>query len=674
MGVAARLEASIPFLALVPDPVLVLDAELRLVYGNPACTRSLGHELDVWRGRPVLDLVHPDDVDLVISRLLTLEGKPIIVRVADDDGGWRYWEMLATVIPDGDLAGGLIVGGRDTTGRHALEVAGNDMPLLRALVNHSSAMLTVIDTDGTVRSISGAFTRELGYNPGLVAGTTYDQWIAPTDRERVARAIEGMAPNSTVTLDAKMLHVDGSEILVDFSIIDLTADPAVNGMVVSGQVANSLRVARQQAEFLASHDLSTGLLNRPGLFEAGQVLEAEAHRTGEPLGVIVLDLDRLSHVNELYGAAVGDAVIQTVAARLSTAVRADDLVCRYDGDEFVVATLGPMDSLLSVRDRLLAAIAEPIPIGDLTVTVTSSSALASGQGSPVLAELVDQASVELEHSHRFSVSAPTLGTAGLAERRVLVDQLQLALDRDELVMWFQPIVDVGGSLLAFEALLRWEHPLRGVLGPAAFLPLVSMAGFENRVNRLVIDQSLAFLAALAGVGRSDVVVHVNVTPTQVGTVGFGDELRRLREAAGVAPHRLCVEITESDVLRISDAALDNLALLRRSGVHIAIDDFGTGFSSLAHLLELPVDMLKIDRRFVSGLGLDPMANSLTTAILGLAGSMGMQCVAEGVETPDQRDQLFRLGCREFQGWLFDAAFPPGAALAHAAGQPARARS
>ncbi len=657
-----RPESGIPSLRLYPDPAFVLDAEFRITWANPACETGLGRRLDDWLGQSAFELIHPDDVELALVRVATLEGKPINVRVKAAAGDWRYWELLATLLTEGEYAGGLLVSARDTTERHALEVAGEDVGLLRALVNHSSAMLAVVDPDGSVRSINAAFTRELGYNATVVTGSPYDGWIAERDRERVATAVAGLAIDGTISLDATMVHADGTEILVDFTVSDLSLDPAVGGLLVSGQVAHSLMAARQQASFLATHDLATGLHNRLGLLAEGAALERRAARTGEPLGVVLLDLDRLGLVNEFYGHDAGDAVIRSVAARLGNAVRPDDLVARYDGDEFVVAMCGPLDNLLGVRDRLLEIIAEPILMGDNEIVVTATAATANSASGGTVAELVEQASADLEHAHRFEPGGAPARASGLAERRLLVDQLHAALAHDELELWFQPIVDERQQVGSFEALLRWNHPERGLLAPAAFLPMVTAAGLQQRVDRLVINQAVAFAARLADCGGPRCVVHLNVTPGQVSTEGFGAELKELCDRSGVDLGSLCAEITESDVLRVGAVALRNLGELRSYGVHIAIDDFGTGFSSLAHLLELPVDMLKIDRRFVSGLGVETMATSLTGAILGLANSVGLECVAEGVETIEQRDALLALGCRQFQGWLYEAALPIDRAL------------
>ena len=646
----------------LPDPVLVLDTSFVLLYANKAASRLLGYDEGVWLGRVPLSLLHPDDFTLLMHRTSSVAAVPTTVRVADNFGEWHHWELLATRQMYGDVIGGYIVVARELAQRHSLEIAGDDSSLLRALVNHTSAMLAVVEIGGIVRSINGTFVRELGLDPTKVVGRSYLEWIVPTDRDRVQSIVAELEVRPAVTFDAGMLKDSGDEILVELTVTDFTSDPAVKAFIVSGQIATSLKAARQQAQFLESHDRLTGLLNRPGFFQSAALLERQARRDNELVGVIAFDIDRLGAINELYGREAGDAVIMCVAQRIQQSVRQSDLVCRFDGDRFAVAASGSLDSILSIKQRAAAAITEDIVIGDKTLRVTASTTVACRADERRIDVLIEEADLALVDVARGGRPAGGSGTGGHSEKRRLVEELQTAVEHDQLQPWFQPIVDVAGVTVGFESLLRWLHPERGVLLPGYFMPLVALAGMADHVGETVITKSLAFARHLADESERAMVVHVNITPGQLGQSGFAAEVRRHYESAGVSPDRLCLEITESDLLGISTTATENLDGLRSHGVHIAIDDFGTGYSSLAHLLELPVDMLKIDRRFVDGLGRDAMATSLTTAILGLTASVGLECVAEGVETRRQRNHLVGLGCTRMQGWLYDRALPPGEAI------------
>ncbi|TFH13548.1 MAG: EAL domain-containing protein [Acidimicrobiales bacterium] len=241
------------------------------------------------------------------------------------------------------------------------------------------------------------------------------------------------------------------------------------------------------------------------------------------------------------------------------------------------------------------------------------------------------------------------------QRRRQVDQLRQALNGGEIQPFFQPICNSDGEITAVEALVRWVHPLRGVLGANEILPLAQMAGLAEAVDDCVLDQALEFAVRLADLGRGDIEVHVNTDPKVIARPAFGATFLDRCHRRGASPTQLVVEITETDLLSPGAASLANMQKLRFAGIHVSIDDFGTGYSSLAHLLELPVDGVKIDRRFVAGIDVDPAATNLTTAIIGLSKSLKLTCVAEGVEQPYQRDRLAELGCRSFQGWLFSAA-------------------
>ena len=219
-------------------------------------------------------------------------------------------------------------------------------------------------------------------------------------------------------------------------------------------------------------------------------------------------------------------------------------------------------------------------------------------------------------------------------------------------------MSADGTVLAVEALVRWVHPVRGVLGVGEILPLAQMAGLAEAIDEQVLRMSLAFSRRLADAGHGDIEVHVNVDPKVISRAAFAASFLAECDAHGANPGQIVVELTETDLLAPGVTSLDNMQSLRRAGTHVSIDDFGTGYSSLSHLLELPVDGVKIDRKFVAGIDIDPAATNLTTAILGLSESLQLGCVAEGVEQPYQLERLASLGCTAFQGWLYSPAVTP----------------
>jgi diguanylate cyclase (GGDEF)-like protein len=408
-------------------------------------------------------------------------------------------------------------------------------------------------------------------------------------------------------------------------------------------------------EFLAHHDARTGLLNRDGFMSAATAMM----HSGGGLGILIVDIVHFRSINELYGEPVGDAVLSTVADRIDQ-IRWPDLVtARFGGDEFVLAVRGPSASTLEMlRERVRRDIAKSIVVDGQEVNFEIRTATAFEPKPQVLDALLVGASNELMSAKRYADPESTgISVDAINQRRRQVDQLRRALNAGEIQPFFQPIYNANQEMTAVEALVRWVHPLRGVLAAGEILPLAQMAGLAEAVDDCVLDQALAFASHLADLGHGHVEVHVNIDPKVIARPAFGTAFLDRCHRLGTDPTQLVVEITETDLLTPGAASLANMQKIRFAGIHVSIDDFGTGYSSLAHLLELPVDGVKIDRRFVAGIDVDPAATNLTTAIIRLSDSLRLTCVAEGVEQPYQFDRLVELGCEAFQGWLFSAAVP-----------------
>ena len=653
-----------------PDPILVLGHDGLLRYANPACDRSLRRPLSTEIGLSMLDAVHPDDLQFALAALANLEsmevGRLAEVRIRTGDGSWRYWEVRgldAALHPGID---GYIIAGRDVTDRKQLELSGGDTALVTAAVQLSGNMIAIIEPDGTIRSVSSGVTRVLGHHPGNLLGRAMDEFVVPADVPRLHQVFSSLGTAGRAGAELTVIHADGSEVPVDLTVIDLCDDPVINGYLISGQAAFGLRAARERAEYLARHDPLTGLLNRAGFFEESVKLAAGPD---DLLGVLVLDLDRFTAINDLLGEDVGDEVLATVAHRLQRAVRRSDLLARHGGDQFLVASVADGQAVFDhVRTRVEAAMADPIQVGEHELRVSCTYGSAHGPAGTAVDWLVADADTQLnEARRRRSDPAVPVGTM-TGERRALIDELTRAVEHDQLRCWYQPVVDPVGQVTGFEALLRWEHPVRGIVGPGAFLPLMAFAGMDEQVDAIVMEQAVAH-AAVAQRLVPSLVMHINVTPRQITRPRFLADLVATLGRHAVSPERVCLEITESDLLRIDRTAVETLVAVRRRGFQVAIDDFGTGYSSLSHLLELPIDTLKIDRRFTSGLGVDPTATGLTAAIVSLTDSLGLVCVAEGVETRAQHDELDRLGCPFRQGWLYAAALPADESLRYAVEHP-----
>ena len=661
-GDAAR-PAREPSVDGLADPVFALTTEGILQYANDTAAEVLGWDPVDLLGSSVLELVHPDDLNLALGSLQTVTTKPfgelITLRVRTGHGTWRYLEVRGSYRqPDRDdpLAGLIIIVARDVTDRHRLSFGRGDVDVLRAVMENMHGMVLLADADGRLRSINGAVTRLLGYDPELVVGASGLNFLHADDRDQVIDAIRRLTPEDSATLDARFLDARGDAVLCQFTITNLLEDPVVDSYVISAQIATGLSDARERMAFLADHDSRTGLLNRDGFMRNA----AAMMQTSGGLGILIIDIVHFRSINELYGEPVGDSVLAAVASRLDQIRWPDLITARFGGDEFVLALKTSSLAVLEMlRERVRRDMSRPIEVHGQEVNFDIRTAIAHEARPEVLDALLVRASNELMSAKRFADPDTTsISLDAINERRRQLEQLREALQAGQIQPHFQPICRADGTITAVEALVRWIHPLRGVVGAGEILPLAQMAGLAEAVDDRVLEQALEFAVRLQEAGHPEIEVHVNIDPKVMARPSFATSFLDRCRRTGAAPEQLVVEITETDLLSPGAAALANMQKLRTAGIHVSIDDFGTGYSSLAHLLELPVDGVKIDRRFIAGIDVDPAATNLTTAIVGLSESLRLACVAEGVEQPYQRDRLLALGCENFQGWLFAAAVSP----------------
>lgn len=641
------------------DPVIAVDDAGVIRFANATVSTTLQWSVDEIIGRNVLDVIHEDDLNLAVASLATVgdktAGELITVRVATGTGDWKALEVRGSqqVIDDEAM---IVMICRDTTDRYRLDLDQGEIEVLRSVMANMHGMLAIVDPDGLVRSINGAVTRVLGHDPEVLPGRNFLELVHPDDRAQVLDIVSNLAPHESAALDARFLTNSGDDsVTCEFTVNNLTNDSTLGGYIVSGQVAAALSDARERVDFLADHDTRTGLLNRDGFMKAAR----ELMREGGGLGLMVIDVVQFRSINELYGERVGDGVLTAVADRIDE-IRWPDLVtARFGGDEFVLAVRSASDSAIEMlRERVRRDVAQSVLVDDQEINIGVRTATAF-EPKPRLESLLASASNELMRVKR-NADPETGGISfdAINERRQQLDQLRSALESGEIQPFFQPIVSADGIVTAVEALVRWVHPVRGVLGVGEILPLAQMAGLMGAIDDHVLDMSLAFASQLDSSGYGNIEVHVNVDPKVISQPAFAASFLRKCSTFGANPGQLVVELTETDLLAPGATSLNNMQELRRAGTHVSIDDFGTGYSSLSHLLELPVDGVKIDRRFVAGIDVDPAATNLTTAILGLSESLQLGCVAEGVEQPYQRDRLASLGCTAFQGWLFSPAVAP----------------
>ena len=350
---ADRAPASIDGLA---DPVFAVDRDGVLQYANDTAAEVLGWDRMELVGSAVLELVHPDDVNLAVAALRTVVSKPvgdlIALRVRTGHGTWRYLELRGSFRPDdGDdpLGGSIVIVARDVTDRHRLEFDQGDVQVLRSVMANMHGMVVLADANGLVRTVNGAVTRFLGHDPELVRGRSILDYLHPDDRDQILDAVQALGPQESITLDARVLKVDDQSTVCEFTVNNLLDDPVVSSYVISAQIAAALADARERVEFLAHHDGRTGLLNRDGFMRAANAMM----QSGGGLGILIVDIVHFRSVNELYGEPVGDAVLRAVADRIDRIRWPDLITARFGGDEFVLAVRGASASTVELlRDRV----------------------------------------------------------------------------------------------------------------------------------------------------------------------------------------------------------------------------------------------------------------------------------------------------------------------------------
>ncbi|CAH0287873.1 EAL domain-containing protein [Roseomonas sp. CECT 9278] len=427
------------------------------------------------------------------------------------------------------------------------------------------------------------------------------------------------------------------------------------------------RRAEERIRFLAHHDPLTRLPNRAGFADRLQRLREVPGRAAEPFALLALDLDRFKVVNDTLGHAMGDALLVKVAHRLRAAVRSTDLVARLGGDEFAVVQFAPgqPEAATALAERLIDLLSRPFLIDGQVLNIGTSVGIAlQPQDGVDLAELARSADLALYRAksegrgtYRFF---ETEMDTRMQRRRLLELELRTALAMRQFHLLYQPQVDVDStSIVGFEALIRWTHPVRGVVSPADFIPLAEETGLIIPIGEWVLREACREAAGWPGAP----FLSVNLSPVQFRSPGLVEAVRSACALAGFDPRRLELEVTESVLLSDSTGTIETLRALKEFGVRIAMDDFGTGYSSLSYLRSFPFDKIKIDRSFVCDVTEDGETAAIVRAIIGLGRSLGMRTTVEGVETQAQFDHLRAEGCDQVQGYLLGRPLAPEAAAA-----------
>jgi diguanylate cyclase (GGDEF)-like protein len=434
--------------------------------------------------------------------------------------------------------------------------------------------------------------------------------------------------------------------------------PSGQQVAIVRDLSERRRLERALVEQL-THDALTGLPNRNRILETLDEAIAGACKEGHMLAVLVFDLHEFRKINSGYGYAGGDDVLRECVARLSSLLHPGDMLARQGGNEFIVVQKqSGQDAAAALSGRLLGAMREPFPVGGQRVFLAASVGIALlPDGGCRAHELLQMAQVAMAAARAEGPARHCFHTDAMAQAiREQVDLealLRHAIERDQFALQYQPRVDLAsGAVLGVEALVRWRHPTLGLVPPARFIPLAEETGLIDDLDMWVLDEACTRAAAWRARGLPPLRVSVNLSARQFQKAGLAQRVRSALERSGLPPACLEIEITESTVMRDTGEAASVLRSLKALGVALSIDDFGTGYSSLSYLKRFPIDVLKIDRSFVSDVTADPNDAAITRAIIALAHTLNLEAVAEGVETAEQVAFLRENGCDEIQGYYF----------------------
>lgn len=539
----------------------------------------------------------------------------------------------------------------------------------------------IVDDQPMTLRLLQAFLEDAGYKN-----------FVTTDRSTEAMSLLLEKRPDVVLLDLNMPEVSGFDILAQvrahpdvqhMPVLILTAsDDATSKLqalelgatdflakpVDSSELALRLRntlAAKAHEDRLRYYDALTDLPNRSMLLDQLSDCLSQAQRTGKSGALLHIDLDRFKKFNDSFGFGAGDQLLRTIARRLMGCLREGDTVSRLGGNEFVIVlpSLQSRNNATTVAERVLEAISKPISWDNNELVVTLSI------GILIFPDQADDIEMLLRNVALATAQAKQLGRnryemyssqsePHLATETNLESELHQALERDELRMYLQPKVDVAtGRVMGAEALLRWQHPPRGLISPGAFIPLAEETGLILPFGSWILREACEQLARWGEAGWDGLTISVNVASLQLKGGNLLDEVRSVLSATGVDPSRLILELTESAIFENAEANIKILSMIRSLGVRLSLDDFGTGFSSLSYLQQLPVDELKIDRSFIISIESEMDEAPIVPAIIAMAWRLGLQIVVEGIENEAQLKYIERHQCDIYQGFLFAKPMP-----------------
>jgi diguanylate cyclase (GGDEF)-like protein/PAS domain S-box-containing protein len=655
------------------DVIAVLDRDGLVKYASGSIERLLGYGAEEFLGRDVFSLIHPDQLEkarLGFRRLIAHEGPPprTELRVRHADGSWVVLESNMVSLLEDPAVDGVVISCRDITARKRAEAALRESEERYALTAEG-ANDGLWDWDLKTGQVyyGRRWKGMLGYEEQEV-GLTPEEWLGrvhPDDVEQLKVDLDLHLAGRTANLtnEHRMRTRQGNWLWVLARGVAVR-DKEGAATRIAGSMADiqERKASQEKLLFDAFHDPLTNLPNRALFMDRlDHALRRVRRRADLHAAVLFLDLDRFKIVNDSLGHPQGDELLRQIARRLEEVSRDGDTVARLGGDEFVVLLeeIRAVDEAEAIAGRIQATLSNPFTLGAQEVFTSASIGIAISSGDDGAEDLLRDADTAMYSAKGAGKARHQLFQVGM--RQDVASQLQLetdlrrAIDREELVLFYQPIVALATSrVVGFEALVRWRHPERGFLGPEEFIPLAEESGLIHSLGRWVLEEACRALRRFheRRPDHGPLSMSVNLSARQFQRPELVQEVAAALRSLPLPPGSLRLEITESTIMSHAEQSIGVLRALKELGVQVQCDDFGTGYSSLSYLQRFRLDALKVDRSFVGVLGAPGENTEIVRTIITLGKTLGMSVIAEGIETPRQQQLLLQLGCDYGQGWRF----------------------
>lgn len=672
LRLATRLTTT---LASITEAFMTLDRQARVMYANDESQKLLAQPASTLLGLPIFEILNGRKADLLRSRIEQA------LSSSQQTGFEDFYPILDKWIEirAHPYSEGLVLYLNDVSERRQSQ---HLLMLLRTGIEHINDVVAIaqvgdVETpEARITFVNEAFERKTGFSRHEVVGQSPDilRHVAGTDIVRLL-ARGALKPNALTTLlrrEVLLKRRDGSAYWMDLDVVPVRDDQGrLTHWMAVGRDVTERKLAEQKIHRLAFFDPLTELPNRQWLVDRLEGALAECALTEQEGALLYIDLDNFNLLNNTMGHAQGDLLLKSVTERLTRCLRKTDVVARVGGDEFVVLlqNLGSEPEVAeykaqAVANKVLASLAEPFELSDYLHYGTTSIGVARfGTAAGRVSDLLMQAGLARYQAKGMDGDAiaffdPAAQSAINATTALATDLRAAVQSEGQFTVHYQPQFDHGRRVVSVEALLRWNHPKRGMVSPSDFIPIAEKTGLIVPLGQWVLEQACAQLAAWSRVPeRAKLSIAVNVSVRQFRHPEFVDQVMAVVSRHGAPPHLLQLELTESLLIDRLDTTIARMNSLKQLGVNFSLDDFGTGYSSLSYLKQLPFDQLKIDKSFVADVLVDPSDAAIARTVIELAHSLNMPALAEGVETEAQCNFLTDCGCDLLQGFLLAKPMP-----------------